>query len=183
MELSHAGASMDTILTLRNTTTPFTSTPLTAALFFVLGTWEWTHLGLYTAVLCSISSALLFVLLPLEGLPTKAAVLYVSVGNHYSALYLVLYLMPSLAETPGQPSNITVFAPSGRDQLHMVQWESPENMIEQVRFIYTVIIEDLANPDGDGRFPYQCVCCYYARAVADGLYIRSSECDKRENTG
>ena len=98
VELSHAGASMDTLYTLRNTTTPFTSTPLTAALFFVLGTWEWTHLGLYTAVLCSISSALLFVLLAFEKLTAKAAVLYVSVGNHYSALYLVLYLMPSLAQ-------------------------------------------------------------------------------------
>lgn len=55
-------------------------------------------------------------------------------------------------ETPGQPSNITVFASSGRDQLHMVQWERPENMIEQVRFIYTVIIEDLTNPDRDRKF-------------------------------
>ena len=176
---------MDTILTLRNTTTPFPSTPLTAALFFVLGTWEWIRLGLYTAVLCSLSSELLFVLLPLKKLPTKAAVLYVSVGNHYSALCLVLYLMSSLAETPDQPSNITVFASSGRDRLHMVQWERPENMIEQVRLIYTVIIEDLANPDGDRRFTYPevCVCCYYARAVADGLYIRSSECDKRDNMG
>ena len=90
--------------------------------------------------------------------------------------------MPSLAETPGQPSNITVFASSGRDRLHMVQWERPENMIEQVRLTYTVVIEDLTNPDGDRRFTYHevCVCCYYARAVADVLYIRSSEC---ENTG
>ena len=91
--------------------------------------------------------------------------------------------MSSLAETPGQPSNITVFASSGRDQLHMVQWESPENMIKQVRLTYTVVIEDLTNPDGDRKFEV-CVCCYYARAVADViLCIRSSECDRAENTG
>ena len=149
---------MDTLFTLRNTTPPFASTPLTGALFFVLGTWEWMYLGLYTAVLCSISSALLFVLLTLKRLPAIAAVLYVSVGNHYSALYLVQYLMSSLAETPGQPSNVTVFASSGRDQPHMVQWERPENMIEQVRLTYTVVIDHLANPDGDRRFTYYEVC-------------------------
>jgi hypothetical protein len=57
-------------------------------------------------------------------------------------------------ETPGQPSNVTVFASSGRDQPHMVQWERPENMIEQVRLTYTVVIDHLANPDGDRRFTY-----------------------------